>query len=488
MSDDFTKHQREKLRQGGLSLPLPHVRDPRMRILVLVGLLVILIAMVVGLRSYATSADTGRIGEIPDASIGITGDPRFRGIPSLDMQVAERVRDASPDARRDWEDAAIPYLLLEARHTPAVHAYNRNLLPLKPESAAEIAKDSRPWRFKFVRFRGELESILEEDYDARYGGDGKIGLVHRGRIRLDGGDPPARVVFLTPYGPQWSDPNSPEPVERWEPITDGWVRGRGIVVKNFLEPGPDGAEVPAILVVATLLERDYEIRPVERLEDIPFQIVEDDPSLVDDPDRRKLLFRSYPLCMFRLIRYAESRAGDAGKELREREKLVPQSFDTRARHEELIGQPARFRGTYMGGLGIVADRPVLHGAETTEANDAGVEEYLHGFLATDRLQVLQFVAPASLADDWKAMDRIRYEGYFYKTRAYPARNGTEQLRPMLVLTVLEKVAAAKPDYVGGLVIAGAFVAGILLFIFIVVREDRTKQDYRRSRKKRVVAG
>jgi hypothetical protein len=462
--------------------------DPRWRIAALIGVLIMLIAMFVGLRSFATSPGANRGPQVPDAQIGITGeDLRFTGIPSLDNTLAERIRDIGPDARRDWEPEAMRSLLLQARHTPAVHAYNLNLLPITPESAAEIAKDSRPWRFKFVRFRGELEYIGEENYEARYGGNDELGLVHRGRIRIAGSDT-VRVAFVAPTGPRTIDPNSNDPIERYEEIQDGWVRGRGILVKNFLDVGPEGGEVPAILVVATQIERDYETRPVERLEDIPFQMIEDDLSLVADGERHRLLFKSYPLCMFRLIRYAEARAGEAGRALRQQEKLEPRPLETLAQYEEVRSQPARFRAQYFGGLGVLADHPVSHDPESTEANDAGVEEYLHGFIANDRLLLLQFVAPASLAGKCKKGDRIRYEGFFYKTRAYNARNGSEQLRPMLVLTVLEKVVSPKPSYVGPLVIASLFVAGIVAFVFIVVREDRTKDDYRRSRRKRVVAG
>jgi hypothetical protein len=462
--------------------------DPRWRIAVLVGVLIMLIALFAGLRSYATSPDAKRGPEVPDAQIGITGeDLRFRGIPSLDDTLAERIRDIGPDARRDWEPEAMEYLVLMARHAPAVHAYNVNLLPITPGSAVEIAKDSRPWRFKFVRFRGELEYIVKEDYEARYGGQAKLGSVHRGRIRVAGGET-ARVAFVTPTAPRTTDPNSNDPVERYEDITDGWVRGRGVLVKNFLDAGPEGGEVPAILVVATQIERDYETRPVERLEDIPFQIIEDDMSLVGEGERHRLLFKSYPRCMFRLIRYAEARVGEAGRALRQQEQLETRPLATLDQYEELRNQPTRFRAQYFGGLGVLPDEPVFHDPETTEPNDAGVEEYLHGFIANDRLLLIQFVAPASLAGKWKKGDRVRYEGYFYKTRAYNARNGSEQLRPMLVLTVLEKVAMPKSSYVGPLVIASLFVAGIVAFVVIVVREDRMKDDYRRSRRKRAVAG
>ena len=88
----------------------------------------------------------------------------------------------------------VPYLLLEARSTPAVTAYRRALLPINPGSAAEIDKNSRPWRLKYVRFRGPLEYIREEQYEKDYGStDPPLGRIHRGRLRIGEGDETVRV-------------------------------------------------------------------------------------------------------------------------------------------------------------------------------------------------------------------------------------------------------------------------------------------------------
>ena len=82
-------------------------------------------------------------------------------------------------------------------------AYNRALLPITPGSAVEIEKSSRPWRLKYVRFRGPLEYVREEEYETTYRRtDPPLGRIHRGRVRVLDGDKEARVVFVAPTAPR----------------------------------------------------------------------------------------------------------------------------------------------------------------------------------------------------------------------------------------------------------------------------------------------
>jgi len=476
----------KKSQRGGLSpsrglFGFLHVSDPKMRVYVLAGLFVLLLAIAYGLKMYAGSDEAQQMTKqaVPSPEVDLTG---LAGIPNFDPTIGHRITDEGPDARRRWEDEAVPYLLLEARCTPAVTAYNRALLPITPGSAVEIEKSSRPWRLKYVRFRGPLEYVREEEYETTYRrADPPLGRIHRGRVRVLDGDKEVRVVFVAPTAPMWSDPNGPTPRPEVKIIRDGWVRGRGIFVKNYIDS--DGE--PALLVVATRIERDYEAVPVPSLESIPFQIIDDDPAHAAQEAGRSLLAKEYPRTLFRLVKYAQRRAGEAGAALRREEGLEPGSFDSEEKYEELVGQPARFRAQYFGGLGAIALEPFVYGPTSIIPNDAGVEACLNGWILTDKAKLFQFVAPIELGGDWSQRTRIRYEGYFYKTKLYPARDGTERLSPVLVLTVLEKVPLPKPSLVFPILIAAGFVVGILALAAIVVREFRTKESYRLQRRKRI---
>jgi hypothetical protein len=459
------------------------VRDPRARVFVLVGLLLLMLAIMFGLRQYASTGEAKQVSrDVPAPEVpGVV----FTGVPVFDMEIANRIADDGPDSRRRWPSEAAHYLLLEAANTPAVHGYRKNLLPLTPGSAAEIDKDSRPWRFKYVRFRGEIEYMREEDYEAVYGPPSPPqGLVRRGRVRVAEGDGSVRVVFVTLAMPTWIDRNEPTPEVKL--IQDGWVRGRGILVGNYVDT-TGGEEVPALLVVATDVERDYETVPVDSMKDIPFDVIEDDPADAVDQAGRDTLAKEYPRPLYRLLKLAEGRAGGPGAARRAEEKLVPQAISTREQWEEIVGQAAKYRGRYYGGFGAMADSPLRYGPETITPNDAGVEECLNGWIVTDQQKLFQFLAPAALDRDWLARTRIRWEGYFYKTKLYHARDGTERYAPVFVLTVLEEVKLPRPGRLVPILLAGGFILGIAIMIFLIVREDRTKESYRRLRRRRVAA-
>jgi len=487
MFEDLKKTERSGSRpgRGGMLGPLGllQVRDPKVRIGCLVVGLVIILSAMFGLGKWARSKEAREDTLAPTPKVSELAEVEgLSGVPAFDMERADRIADSGPDARRRWEPDAIPYLLRQARNVPAVHAYRRNLLPVTEGSAAQIGKDSRPWRFKYVRFKGPLEYLREEDYEEVYGEtEPEIGRVHRGRVRVAGTEPPVRVVFVTPMPPLWTDLNDPSPRSEYKLITDGWVRVRGIFVKNYVDA--DGKE--ALLVVATDVERAYEPVPVESLDDIPFQIIDDDPSLLGRSEHgRVVLAKEYPRPLFRLVKYAARLAGPEGAAAREEEGLEPIRFESDKEWEKVLANPAQYRAKYIGGLGAIALEPSYYGPSNITPNDAGVEECINGWIITDQYKLIQFIAPASLAAEWSKRDRVAYEGFFYKAKLYPAQTGIDHVAPVLVLTVLRSVPPRKPDYMTQILIAVGFIVGVAALFFLVVREDRTKESYRAQQRKR----
>ncbi|MHC4931645.1 MAG: hypothetical protein ACYTGV_05570 [Planctomycetota bacterium] len=494
MFDDLKKQQRGGLPPKGsgvrspADLALLRVGNPKFRILLLVGLLVLLVAIVIALKGYAKTPHAKRVTEdVP--SIEMAGEAALPdGVPTLDLGYLDKIVDATPEEAGRWDEEAIAYLLTEAKSTPAVHAYSRRLMPITRGSAAQIEKDPKVWRFQFVSFRGRIEFMREEDYGDAFGGDESIGQVHYGRIRLDEQEPPLRVYFVTPNLPAYKDQNEAEPIPEIKIIRDGWVRGRGIFVKKFNDVGPDGEFLPTLLVVVTKLQRDFDPVEVTNLEQIPFGIIDDDPSVLSTTRRgMNVMFKTYPRPLFRLVKYVEARAGEEGKALREKEALEQLSIDEPEDYEEVIAQPARFRVKYFAGLGATAMDTLYVGPEEMsddDVNDAGVSEYVTGWVVTDRDRLFKFAAPASVGRDLAMKTRVRFEGYFYKTQGYYARDGSWRMVPFFVLTVLEEVKPTPRDHTFQIGIAIGFIVGICLLIFIIVREDKTKESYRRQHRRR----
>jgi len=491
LKDPFPNPRRQKSsgddKIGGAYLSSLKVQDPRMKILVLVGMLVVLGLAAFLLEGYAATPEANRIADEPAEKIGTDLKVRFSGVPALDPAIAERISDQGPDARRRWPEEAIDYLMHEVQYRAAVRAYARNLFPLTAGNAEQIRADSRGWRFKYVYFRGELEDVREENYEETYGEhpEGEIGQVKRGIVKVAGGgelQPPLRVTFLTPSLMQHRDPNVID--ADIEEITGGWVRVRGIFVKNYVDERPDGTEVPSMLVIATVVERDYETEPVESLADIDFEIILDNPAIADTAEGQRILAKNFPRPMFQLVKHAEKRAGEPGRELREKENLRPKAIDDSETLQRVIGSPAEYRGEYFGGFGIIALEGLSRGPSDVEPNRAGVEGYFEGWLLTDREKLVRFVAPEPLMHrDWPKRTRVRWAGYFYKALGYPARDRSRRLAPFVVLTELEEIVPEPRDVQGELVVAFGALAGLALLVWILVREDKTKSDFRRSRRR-----
>lgn len=491
MREDF----RKQLRGGGKPPRLiPGVSDPKLRILILVGMLVFLAFAAAMLRGYAKrpGAKDGETDASPSKEIPGSRDPRFSGVPTLDPSYLDKVHDATPKEQEQWDEEAIAYLLTEARNTPAVLAYKRKLFPIDPTNVEFVRKNSKDWRFQFVRFRGEIEYMREGDYaDISNGGDETIGRVHYGRVLLAGTEKkPARVVFVTPTRPQWTDYNTAAVTPKIEIIKDGWVRGRGIFVKKYRDVGPDGEEHETFLVVATRIKRDFKQQKVESLDSIPFHIIQDQYELIQDEIGRRLLFKTYPKTLFRLLRWAILRAGPEGKAQREEDGLKAESIAKVEDYERIVSNPQANRAKYFGALGALTFDPIYVGPEDIEddkANDAGISGYMFGWIVTDKERLLQFVAPSKFGKlDLKRRTRIYFAGYFYKTQGYLARDGTKRLVPFFVLTELREVYPTQPDHKVELFIAVGFILGIGLLVYFILREDKTKQDYRRWRRKAVL--
>jgi len=461
---------------------------PKGRIFVLCLFFVVLLGIWFGLRNYAENWEKGRDADHPPTKVlGPAGFPfEIEGVPTLDPSQAAAIRDATPEEQRKASDEALAYVMLETLQAPAVAAFDTNLMPLVPGLAEQIRQDPAPHRFKFYRFRGKLESI-EEKFEQGEGANRAMAHYHRGTILVDPGDPPLRITFFTPFPPRHQDEQLPVVSPPMELITDGFVRGRGIFLQRYLDLDPASRETPTLLIVATLLERDYEARPVETLADVGLDAIRDDKSLWGSPDE-PLLRRPYTLSLLRFVKYAEPRAGEAGRARREAEKLVPEGFDSPEGYDALTRDPREHRAKYYAGLGALIDTPFvqdLDGDVRVEANDAGVERYATGLIYTDNRFIVSYAAPASIVKGLRKGARIRYEGYFYKNRLYPSKSGAYQLVPWLVLTELREILPEPPNVIGQLVFAGAFVFVIGAVIFWVVREDRTKEDFRARRRRRI---
>jgi len=464
---------------------LARVGDPKIRIAFLVVMLVFIGGAILWLRGIQKGAKGPATPFRPSVEIPATPVEEI-GLPPLDMRHATSVADATEEERRRWENETISYLLLEARTSATVPNYRRGLFPLDAANAATISAESAPWRLRFFRFRGRLEYLREENYEEVYGPveSHETGLIQRGRILLAGTEN-ARVSFVSVRPLVWRDSNSPEPYPEVQPIVDGWVRGRGIFVKNYVEEDPGGKAVPSFLFVATQIDRDYEPVEVRTLADIPFDVIRDAQHLANDPKTKPLLFRLFPIPLFRLLQYASKRTGPEGAELRRKE--TPKSLRWIEEYEELIAHPEKHRGEYLAGLGALAVEPALLGEEEWQpefANDAGVESYLSGWIYTDSMQLVQFAAPASLAQDLRSGSRIHFEGYFYKNQAYRAQNRTERMAPFLVLTNLGPLPLPARDVKWDMIFGASLFVVIGVLVFLVIRKDRTKENYRAERRKR----
>ena len=106
LKDPFPNPRRQKetgtQKIGGAYFASLKVRDPKMRIVVLFGLLALLILASTLLKSWAATPEANKIAEEPSQLIGTDLKPRFRGVPALDMRIAERISDQGPDARSRW--------------------------------------------------------------------------------------------------------------------------------------------------------------------------------------------------------------------------------------------------------------------------------------------------------------------------------------------------------------------------------------------------
>jgi hypothetical protein len=469
---------------------LAKVSDPRMRIAFLVVMLLFVGGAIVWLQGFRKSLREPARKFTPTHALPASPEEEI-GLPPLDLGHAAKIDDSTPEARHRWEGEALSYLLLEARTTNDVQNYRRGLFPLDAGNAPQIAADPAPSRFKFFRFRGRIEYLREENYEDAYGiVEGyETGRVRRGRILLEG-DPPARVTFLTTLPLVWQDSNSPETHPPVQPLLDGFVRARGIFVKSFVEEDPGGKQVPTLLFVATRIDRDYEPVPVERLEEIPFHVIRDGPELAIDPETKPLLFRLYPIPLFRLLKFADARAGEKGAALRAKEaegKPPPRNLRAPEAYEELIHNPGKHRGERYVGLGALPQDPVLFGEEEWQpslANDSGLDDYMMGWIYTDSLQIVRFAAPVSAWKGLRAGARIRYEGYFFKNQAHYSAKRTEELVPLFVLTDLSLIPVAARDVKWDMILGGSIFAVFLVIVVLVIRNDRIRKGFEAERRRK----
>ena len=283
--------------------------------------LVILIVLLVGLTfaavvlSYEATKDQGRKPPVTtDPAPPLVEDPNRttlvipKGGPNIDMAQAALLKDTSADEQRTIRPEPLGYIVAEAKINPRVWSYRDSLPALSPEVAAQIYKQPEDWRFVFFRFRGEIAVPIEkQDFEQVWRSEAaSVRNVWYGHLKLEGSDD-ARLTFLMPTEPTWADPNAMVQNPPGQPLRDGWVRGRGIFVQRYLS-GSNGGEIPTLFFIVTHLERDYETRPVRTLEDCELDKVVDAPGL-----GRQMLMRIFPRHLYRLVRYANDRAGSAGQ-------------------------------------------------------------------------------------------------------------------------------------------------------------------------------
>ena len=105
-------------------------------------------------------------------------------------------------------------------------------------------------------------------------------------------------------------------------------------------------------------------------------------------------------------------------------------------------------------------------------------------IGTDRIKLIRALVPEPLlvGHDWKKNERVRWAGYFYKSLGYPARNGTRRLAPFVVLTELVEILPEERDVATELYVAFGALGGIALLVWIILRDDKTKKDFRRRRR------
>lgn len=456
--------------------------------------LVILVVLLLGLTFAAVllsfKAQEKQVREPPmatgDPAPPMVEDPQKQtfgiptGGPNIDMAQAALLKDATADEQRTIRPEPLGYIVAEAKINPRVWSYRDNLPVLDAEVAAQIYKAPADWRFVFFRFRGEIDvSIEEQDFGQVWRSEApSVRNVWYGRLKLDGSDA-ARVTFLMPTEPTWADPNDPQPNPPSQPLRDGWMRGRGLFLQRYLS-GSNGGEVPTLFFIVTDLKRDYETRPVRTLEDCELEKVVDGQGL-----GRLLQMRIFTRYLYRLVRYANDRAGPAGAALREREALERLSIDDSKLYNDLNAHSDDYRAKYFAGYGSVASE---YYREQAHPNDAGIEEIGTTWIYTDGDRLIWARVPPAIRQDevWPPRTRIYYEGYFYKWRGYPTKAGTWRRAPELVLTRLAKVRPPEGNPVGELVFACAFVAGIALIVWFIVRDDKTKRDYRKRHRSSVV--
>ncbi len=496
----------KKMQRGGSGafFKTPAVRSPKARLIVMFGLLILVGVAYGWLQGYGSTGEDGA----HDRTMGHSFDKfdRIReddmsAIPVLSPKLSELVVDGDNAQRKVLNEDVLGYLLQEVDSTPAVYHFTRGLVPLeagregKPGSAETIARDPGPWRFKFFRIRGALEYLEDMHYDQLLGKEREsFTSLYKGRVKVAGSEN-LRAVFLVSQTPMEIDFNSPGREMYSKPITDGWVNVNAIFVKRFLDENEDGSFTPALLFVATQVHREYETKDVKSLDDVGFEIIQDDPALIGT-DEEDQLYRLYPRPLFRLVRYAGDRSGADGAKLREKEGLRAVSFDAKADFHRMIYKPDEVRGAYFGGLGAIARTLVEH-VGPRSSNDAGVESWLTGWIVMDNYKVIKVIAPLSLArgdpDDggsippdggWKKLERIAYEGFFYKAMAYRG-GGQERLVPLVVLTKLSPVAPPPSNRRAQLLFVIGFGAGIGAIVYFILREDRTKADYTRLRRRTV---
>ena len=168
--------------------------------------------------------------------------------------------------------------------------------------------------------------------------------------------------------------------------------------------------------------------------------------------------------------------GRADKEFGKSDLALEEAPDTKV--ADLYDRPAEYRGKPVLLTGIVRNLKQSKLAE----NPAGLEASTEADLDVRDKRV--WVAAPRAGLNWKAEERVRVTGYFFKIRLATDAEGRQALEPVVVLTNIEPVKSASPAPERGLTTSpgvpsvetmGMIFALLLMIYFALMFYTRRRQ-------------
>jgi hypothetical protein len=450
--------------------------------LVLLGVgLLFCIALVAGLYSYIRTVSA------PPPKPGPTGGKPFEGpgkdiaiMPLFPEEEAEEIQKILLDKM-----SAMPAI---AQGVPAVDpepyeflvdqaTLNARVLNLLPEGfdrnpdLSRLLADPGAAVGRLISVSGELLFLKRLPYE----GKGRQVLeVRRGLVR----DGKGRLFTFT-----WPVGNSLEP-DAVEPGR-GWVRVRGLFYKTWPVPDPAGGPAPIMtphLVLQGRPEVDY---PAVEVKDI-------DPAWMEQvhDDNASEMLNPYDPPFYLLLNMVRG-LGPRGFEgwLQAKAAAAPgvtiwPPEDFTGRYRDLLSRPDAYRFRPVRYSGFLL-RPTM---ETPPPNPGGLDRVWVGFLVdADFVPAVWVFAPRSFVDQgFKAEDRIRVDGIFFKRVAYqPAGGGPLNQAAVIVAGSIVPAPVGREmgaDLLAAMLGLAVVVAlGLAFVIFRSRKEDRANLERRKER-------